>query len=35
MRVEQERIRLLARLEDLMAQQDLVYHPRATPPFRK
>jgi hypothetical protein len=33
MRVERERIRLLARLEELMAQQDLVFYPpRATPP---
>jgi len=33
MRVEQERLRLLARLEELIAQQDLVFHPpyRATP----
>ena len=29
MRVEQERIRLLAKLEELMAQQDMVFHPLA------
>jgi len=34
MRVEQERIRLLAKLEELTTQRDLVFHPpRATHPF--